>query len=75
MTTEFVTEQDLLAPFVRLSQSNRQMLRNYADVMLATQQNTEHDIRPKIEWLPEVEAEKNGSADIWHKWKDEVEED
>lgn len=59
----------------QLNQRNRQKVYEIVDLMLASQQNTEKTIRPKIEWLPEVEAEKNCSADIWHKWKDEVEED
>lgn len=58
-----------------LNRRNQDEVVRYAQMLLTSQRNTEDTIRPKIEWLPEVELEKNGSADIWHKWKDEVAED
>ena len=58
-----------------LNRRNQDEVVRYAQMLLTSQRNTEDTIRPKIEWLPEVEEQKRGSADIWHKWKDEVAED
>ena len=70
MRTEALVDQ---AKF--LNEKNGSDLMRYAEALLISQRNTEDTIRPKIEWLPEVEEQKRGSADIWHKWKDEVAED
>lgn len=59
----------------RLNPANKKMARQILEALIVSQRNTEDTIRPKIEWLPEVKAQIDGSADYWHKWKDEVEED
>lgn len=57
----------------RLNTTNQAEALKLLQVMAFAQEHASN--APKWELLPEVKAQLEESADYWHKWKDEVEED